>query len=219
MAFGSTMWITRSVCGYLLSAKLEDFKSLTLSYFLVGCASTIFRYFSRLLKLVLSFDRLESTMKFFFATSFCLSALFGFSQSTRIVNVQDLINLIDSKSDKIQVINFWATWCGPCVKELPTFEKLNKEKSANIKVTLVSMDLDLDPDPSKVYKFIERKQIKSDVLLLEEKDSNTWINRISNDWSGALPATLLVNSKSGKKKFIEKPLSEKELQNLILEIQ
>lgn len=148
-------------------------------------------------------------------------AIFSYTvhaQSSKVVKIDDLVNLIEAKSDKIQVINFWATWCGPCVKELPTFEKLNSENK-NVKVTLVSMDLDLDPDPEKVNKFIARKQIKSDVLMLDEIDTNAWIDKISRDWSGALPATLIVNSKTGKRKFIEKPLSESDLQNLILETQ
>ena len=166
----------------------------------------------------MAITRFQSTMKFFLTIAFCVYMCSTLAQSSRIVTLADVIQIIENRSDKIQVINFWATWCGPCVKELPTFEKLNQEKSAEIKVILISMDLDLDPDPSKVYKFIERRHIKSEVLLLNEKDSNTWINQISSDWSGALPATLVINSKSGKRKFIEKPLSEQELDNLINEI-
>jgi thiol-disulfide isomerase/thioredoxin len=154
---------------------------------------------------------------------FAVAALVSLSvtvsaQNARIVKVADVLNLIENKSDKIQVLNFWATWCAPCVKELPAFEKLNAERS-DYKVTLISLDLDLDPDPAKVYRFIDKKQLKSDVLLLDEKDPNSWIDKISPEWSGALPATLVVNSKTGKRKFVEKSLTEADLEKLISEIQ
>jgi thiol-disulfide isomerase/thioredoxin len=127
--------------------------------------------------------------------------------------------MMSAKSEKIQVINFWATWCGPCVKEIPMFESLTAAGRPDLTVTLVSLDLDLDPNPEKVYKFIARKAIKSQVLLLNEADPNSWINRIEKSWSGALPATLIINQKTGKRKFIGKELKEGELEKLLIEIQ
>jgi len=141
------------------------------------------------------------------------------AQKAETIKLGQLQKLIDSKSDKIQVINFWATWCAPCVKELPLFEKLNAEGRADIKVTLISMDLDLDPNPEKVHKFIARKNIKSEVLLLDEQDPDSWIGKIEKDWSGALPATIVINQKTGERKFIGKELHEGELEKLILELQ
>jgi hypothetical protein len=88
-----------------------------------------------------------------------------------------------------------------------------------VTVTLVSLDLDLDPNPEKVYKFISRKNIQSQVLLLDEPDPNSWINRIEKAWSGALPATLVINHKTGKRKFVGKELKEGDLERLLEEIQ
>jgi thiol-disulfide isomerase/thioredoxin len=138
----------------------------------------------------------------------------AYAQQAKIVALNDLINIIESPSEKIKVINFWATWCAPCVKELPLFEKLNGER-ADVKVTLVSMDLDLDPNPEKVYKFISRKNIKSEVILLKEPDPNSWINKIEKEWSGALPATIIINTQTGQRKFIEKELHDGDLEKLI----
>jgi thiol-disulfide isomerase/thioredoxin len=146
----------------------------------------------------------------------CSASAFG--QKAEIIKLEKLQKIINGKSDQIQVINFWATWCGPCVKELPLFEKLNAEGRSDIKITLVSMDMDLDPDPSKVYKFIERKKIQSDVLILDEQDSNSWIEKVDKNWSGALPATILVNQKTGQRKFVGKELHEGDLQRLIEEL-
>jgi thiol-disulfide isomerase/thioredoxin len=141
------------------------------------------------------------------------------AQKASVIKIKELQALIGAKSDKIQVINFWATWCAPCVKELPLFEKLNDQARSNVKVTLVSMDLDLDSNPEKVYKFIERRKIKSEVVLLDEQNPNNWIDKIDKNWSGALPATIVINQSTGQRKFIEKELHEGDLEQLIKEIQ
>lgn len=142
----------------------------------------------------------------------------GMAQSARTIKLPELQRLISEKSDGIHVINFWATWCAPCVKELPLFEKVNEERS-DIKVTLVSLDLDLDPNPDKVYKFIARKDLKSEVLLLDERDPNSWIDKIDARWTGALPATLIVNHATGATIFIGQSLHEGELEQHIAELQ
>ena len=81
------------------------------------------------------------------------------AQPAQIIKLSELEQIIGAKSEKIQVINFWATWCAPCVKELPLFEKLTASRRPDVTVTLVSLDMDLDPNPEKVYKFISRKNI------------------------------------------------------------
>jgi thiol-disulfide isomerase/thioredoxin len=148
----------------------------------------------------------------------CLAAGASFSQSAEVVKLHKLQELIAANSGNIEVINFWATWCAPCIKELPLFEKITAEKHPDIHVTLVSMDLDLDPNPEKVYKFIARKNIQSRVLLLEEKNPNAWISQIDKEWSGALPATIVINQKTGKRKFVEKELHDGDLEKLIAEV-
>jgi thiol-disulfide isomerase/thioredoxin len=144
---------------------------------------------------------------------------FGFQdQKNSVAKLEQLQNLMQKERDHIQVINFWATWCGPCVKELPLLEKLNADRK-DVVVRLVSMDMDLDPDPEKVWKFVARKKIQSQVIILDEKNPNSWIDKLEKDWSGALPATLVVNNKTGKRKFIEKSLHEGDLEKLIAEVQ
>lgn len=139
-------------------------------------------------------------------------------EQAKIVKLPDLQNIINSKSEHIKVINFWATWCAPCVKEMPLFEKLDLERD-DVKVTFVSMDLDLDPDPAKVYKFVTRKKLQSEVVILDETDPNSYIELIDKSWSGALPATIVINGKTGQRKFVEKELHEGELEKLIAEVQ
>jgi thiol-disulfide isomerase/thioredoxin len=137
----------------------------------------------------------------------------------QIIKVGRLKNLIENRTDSIHVINFWATWCAPCVKELPLFEKLSQESKGNVKVTLVSMDLELDSNPEKVFKFVTRKNLTSRVWILDEKDANSWIDKVEPKWTGALPATLVINTATGKRSFLEGEVSQEKLKTMISEIQ
>jgi len=139
------------------------------------------------------------------------------AQDAEQIKLKDLQQIINTPNDRIQVINFWATWCAPCVKEMPLFEKLSQENK-DLDVTLVSMDFDLDPNPDKVHRFITRKNIQSKVVILAESDPNSWIEKIDKNWSGALPATLIVNTTSGKRKLVQKELHEGDLEKLIAEV-
>ena len=132
----------------------------------------------------------------------------------KLVKLKEVEKILKTPSEQIQVLNFWATWCGPCIKEMPLFESLGKQR-ADVKVTLISLDLDLDANPEKVYKFVERKGIQSTVLILDETDPNSWINKIDKAWSGSLPATIVMNTKTGKRKFIGRELKEGELETMI----
>ena len=138
----------------------------------------------------------------------------SYAQEAKVIRLDELQKFIKAPSEKIKVINFWATWCAPCIKELPYFEQLHKERQ-DVKVTLVSMDMDLDPNPAKVHKFIARKEIQSEVLILNERDPNSWIDKIEKEWSGALPATLIINTTTGQRIFVEKELHDGDLEKLI----
>ena len=138
------------------------------------------------------------------------------AQHVEVVKFDRLQNIIEAKAEKIQVINFWATWCAPCVKELPLFEKLNADEK-DVKVTLIN--LDFADKEKKVESFLSKKKMKTEVLLLDEIDYNTWIDKVDQSWGGAIPATLIINPKNGKRKFIERELQEGELQRLLAEVE
>jgi thiol-disulfide isomerase/thioredoxin len=152
-------------------------------------------------------------MRLIFSLLFIATVVTAVAQP-KIVKLAELEKLIKAPSEKIQVINFWATWCGPCVKEMPLIEKVGQERT-DIRITLVSMDLELDENPDKVFKFVERKQLKSDVIILDAPDPNSWIDKIEKEWNGSLPATIVINTKTGKRVFAGKELKEGELESLI----
>jgi len=118
-------------------------------------------------------------------------------------NYAALENTVLSDKNTIYVVNFWATWCAPCVKELPYFEKLNAENK-QVKVVLVSLDFK-NQFESKLLPFLERKSINSEVVLLTDKEYNTWLPAVDKEWSGSIPATLIINN--GKRVFAERTFS------------
>lgn len=133
------------------------------------------------------------------------------SVKVKRVTYAELKPFLEKQDNKTYVINFWATWCGPCVKELPYFERVNKEYvSKNVEVLLVSLDF-----PKQVEKqlipFIEKNKLKSEVILLDDANENYWIKAIDSTWTGAIPATIIYNK--NKRKFYEKSFDYKTLEN------
>ncbi len=136
------------------------------------------------------------------------------SAQSRIIKFNTIDWLLHHQTDAIVVLNFWATWCKPCVSELPYFEELNKNyASSGIKVILVSLDFKREFE-SRVKPFIEKNKITSEVLLLDEPDHNSWIDKVDSTWSGAIPATVIIAG--NKKLFFEKEFtSYAELETII----
>ena len=129
------------------------------------------------------------------------------------LNYNELKPLLNKEDYKIYVVNFWATWCAPCVKELPYFEHANKKyKSDNVEVLLVSLDFPKKKE-SKLIPFVAKKKIQSKVVLLDDPNEQFWIADISEKWSGAIPATLIYSK--DKRKFYEQSFTQEELQNEI----
>src|SRR2546421_459599 len=133
----------------------------------------------------------------FFAAVFVYISTHG----QAIIKLPDLQEMM-KEGKQVKVINFWATWCAPCIKEMPFLERLNRENK-EVKVLLVSLDFDLDHDQSKITGFVLRKKIQSEVVILDEADPTKWIEKIDKNWSGALPATLVMNPVNGKRKLIQ----------------
>jgi thiol-disulfide isomerase/thioredoxin len=112
-------------------------------------------------------------------------------------------NLMRTNTDTTFIVNFWATWCMPCVAELPYFEQLQQRyKSQKVKVYLVSLDF-VKQKEQKLIPFLTKQKIKSEVVLLNEPDYNAWIDKVNPAWSGALPATVIFNKKRKQQTFFE----------------
>ncbi len=135
-------------------------------------------------------------MKLLYTLSIFLTLTFANTSLAQVAvyeKFDDFQKAVIKEDDNIYVINFWATWCAPCIKELPHFEKLHAENK-KVKVILVSLDSRKDLE-KKLIPFVERKKITAEVLLLSDKDYNSWLSKIDKDWSGAIPATLIIQGK------------------------
>lgn len=150
-------------------------------------------------------------------TTILIFTSFFFAQSQELKvydNYESLKKELITDGETLYVVNFWATWCAPCVKELPHFETLYQNtKNQKVKILLVSLDFKNQID-TKLKKFIEKKKYSSQIVALTDKDYNNWLNKVDENWSGSIPATLLI--KGNKSLFKEEEFtSVKELQEYI----
>lgn len=133
-----------------------------------------------------------------------------FSQDFPIYNFEKFEPFLHKQDDKVYVINFWATWCRPCVKEMPAFNQLyDKYHDKNVEIILVSLDFGESLE-IKIRLFKNNHEIKSKIVILDDPDSNSWINKVNKDWSGAIPATLIYNK--DKREFYEQSFDFEELE-------
>lgn len=151
-------------------------------------------------------------MAFFFITPALLAN--SANDEIAIMDFDTFSPMLEKEDEHTYVINFWATWCAPCVREIPYFEKLYENyKDKNLRVILVSLD---NPDhlESRVIPFIENHNLKSEIILLDDVNANRWIPLVSEEWSGAIPATVIYNNSF--RGFYEKEFKYDELEEIVL---
>ena len=132
-----------------------------------------------------------------------LALLFYFSgaaQSAVTVTPSDAPTIkraIASHKGHVVVVNFWATWCGPCVAEFPALVQMSDmEKGRGVDVIAVSADSKRDIG-SKVRPFLTAHHVRFPVYLIQASDPENFINAFDPTWHGDLPRTLIYN-KQGK---------------------
>lgn len=140
-----------------------------------------------------------------------LSTDLAFGQkSIPSLKIADLEKLVQS-GDSAYVVNLWATWCAPCVQELPHFEKQARVlKDKPVKFIFVSLDMS-DAYPRDIATFAKRRKIRSSVVWLNEPNANSFATRIDPRWKGSIPCTIFINPKKNYRKFVEGQMSAEAL--------
>lgn len=111
-----------------------------------------------------------------------------------VYNFDELEPFLYKNTNKITIINFWAMWCVPCVEELPYLIEYVK-KNPDTDLLLVSQDF-AEGIETKLKPFITKMNIQSKVVLLDDPDANTWIDKVNPNWSGAIPYTIIFDEKN-----------------------
>lgn len=131
----------------------------------------------------------------------------------RVMNFEELKPLLEKNTDTTYIVNFWATWCAPCIAEIPYFEQVGeKYKDEKVKIFMVSLDFPSHIN-SRLVPFMEKEKMKNEVVLLDDPNSNRWIPLVDKNWTGAIPATLIYTK--NKRKFIPNELTFSELDSIV----
>lgn len=136
----------------------------------------------------------------------------------KVYDFEGLKQYFSRNNDTTYVINFWSTWCKPCIKELPHFNEYAKEmEGQNFKLILVSLDF-----PSvyehKLVKFLKGRGIEAECVVLDDPDANAWIGQVDESWSGAIPATVIYrgNDRFFHEGYMPKTQLKKEVEKRII---
>ncbi len=118
-----------------------------------------------------------------------------------------------AKADKPTIFNFWASFCKPCIEEIPYFQQIAKKyDTAGVQLVLVSLDMK-ELYPKKIAAFAKKFKFTAPIVFLDENDADKFCPAVDKKWSGVIPASLFVNNKNGFKSFYEDQLSKTQFEN------
>jgi thiol-disulfide isomerase/thioredoxin len=139
----------------------------------------------------------------------CVVAVGVKAQEMKSVQMDDVVKMIEESKEPI-IINFWATWCGPCVHEIPWFEKhVYAPGGKKVKLVLVSLDFKED-FPVNLKAFVQKNKYQSQVVWLQETNADSFCPKIDKSWEGAIPASLFVNNATHYRNFYGRQLTEEQ---------
>ncbi len=107
------------------------------------------------------------------------------------ITTDGIRQLITNDSDKLRLINVWATWCGPCVMEFPEFIDIDRMYRGR-DFEFISISADKPEKQDKALDFLKKKEASNKNYIFNTDDKYALIEAIDPEWQGALPYTILV---------------------------
>jgi thiol-disulfide isomerase/thioredoxin len=124
---------------------------------------------------------------------------------------------VAAQRGRVLLVNFWATWCAPCRKEMPGLASLEKKLSAR-GFTLITVSADEPEDAAAAEAFLRKSGATGAAYLKKSRDDNAFINGIDPKWSGALPASFLYDRQGRKVRSFFGEVEMAELEAAILKL-
>lgn len=135
----------------------------------------------------------------------------AFSQNIRKVKITEVEEYIKN-SDHPLVVNCWATWCAPCIEEIPYFmQTVKKYSDQKVELLLVSLDF-TSSYPTKIQELVKRKNFEATFFWLNETNADYFCPKIDPKWDGTLPSTLFVNNNTGYRQFFGRPMTDRQVE-------
>lgn len=110
------------------------------------------------------------------------------------VDERGLQAIIEQHRGKIVLVNFWATWCQPCIEEFPDLMEIARQfQPLGVEVVFVSID-ELEEVNKKVVPFLKAHGVTFRTYVKKTRDDEAFINGVDMTWSGAIPATFIYDA-------------------------
>ncbi|HEV2481727.1 MAG TPA: TlpA disulfide reductase family protein [Puia sp.] len=123
------------------------------------------------------------------------------------IKITDLEQTI-AQSNHPLIVNFWATFCAPCNKEIPYFQStVAQYKDQRVELILVSLDL---PDyyPARIAAFAKERGYTVPIAWLDETNADYFCPKVDPGWTGGIPCSLFINNKTHYRRFFDRQLTE-----------